>query len=353
VIARGTDGPDAIKVDATGVTGVGARTSIIGADATGDTLTAATLGDADTITSGVGIPGTAIMTIDGGDGADTTRYSGTAGDDLLPVVSNGPAAAIAPPGNAIVQTVAVEDLIVLAGAGADQMFGTGNLAALTRLTYDGGAGDDIVNGGNGADTLIGGSGDDSVDGQQGNDTAFLGSGADRFQWDPGDGNDTVEGQGGVDALAFNGSAIGELLEVSANGERVRFTRNIANIVMDLNDVEQLGLRALGGNDTVTVNDTAGTDADGVNVDLSGSAGGGDLAQDVVIVNGTDAADKVKVNRVEDSVVTAGLAAQTSIAGSELLNDTLRINTLAGDDTVTVDPNAELLITPVIDLGADG
>ena len=62
---------------------------------------------------------------------------------------------------------------------------------------------------------------------------------------------------------------------------------------------------------------------------------------------------MKVNRVEDQVVTAGLRTQTRIAGSESLNDTLRINTLAGDDRVTVDPNAELLITPVIDLGADG
>ena len=44
-------------------------------------------------------------------------------------------------------------------------------------------------------------------------------------------------------------------------------------------------------------------------------------------------------------------AKTRITGSESLNDTLRINTLGGKDDVSVDPNAELLITPVIDLGA--
>ena len=38
-------------------------------------------------------------------------------------------------------------------------------------------------------------------------------------------------------MLFNGSAGAEIFEASANGERVRFTRNLGNIVMDLNDVE--------------------------------------------------------------------------------------------------------------------
>ena len=181
----------------------------------------------------------------------------------------------------------------------------------------------------------------------------MGSGNDTFQWDPGDGNDIVEGQGGSDSFAFNGSAIGEILDVSANGSRVQFTRNIANIVTDLNDVERVALRALGGNDNVTIGDMTGTDLSVADVDLGAFTGGGDAAQDTVTVNGTEQPDNVKVNRVEDQVVVAGLRTQTRIANSELLNDTLRVNTHGGDDRVTVDPNAELLITPVIDLGADG
>ena len=43
--------------------------------------------------------------------------------------------------------------------------------------------------------------------------------------------------------------INERMEVSANGGRVRFTRDIANIVMDLNDVETIDVKALGGADT--------------------------------------------------------------------------------------------------------
>ena len=88
---------------------------------------------------------------------------------------------------------------------------------------------------------------------------MLGSGNDHFTWDPGDASDTVEGQSGTDTLDFNGANIAELFELSANGNRVRFTRNVASIVMDLDDVEALNLLARDGADTVTVDDLTGTD----------------------------------------------------------------------------------------------
>ena len=50
---------------------------------------------------------------------------------------------------------------------------------------------------------------------------------------------------------------------------MRFTRNLGNIVMDLNDVERIDLNALGGADTTTVNDLSGTDVVEVNIDLAG------------------------------------------------------------------------------------
>ncbi len=92
-------------------------------------------------------------------------------------------------------------------------------------------------------------GNDFVDGQQGNDVAFLGAGDDTFQWDPGDGSDVVEGQDGRDDLLFNGSNADERFEASANGGRVLFTRDLANILMDLDDVEVIDLHALGGRDS--------------------------------------------------------------------------------------------------------
>ena len=96
----------------------------------------------------------------------------------------------------------------------------------------------------------------------------------RFQWDPGDGSDTIEGETGTDTLRFNGSAIGELFDVSANGGRVRFTRNIATIALDLDDVERATVNALGGTDVVTVNDLAGTDLKTVEANLAATIGGG-------------------------------------------------------------------------------
>ena len=60
--------------------------------------------------------------------------------------------------------------------------------------------------------------------------------------------------------------------MSANGGRVRFFRNVANITMDLNDVEAIDLNALGGADTVTVNDMSGTDLTAVNADLAAAIG---------------------------------------------------------------------------------
>ena len=38
-------------------------------------------------------------------------------------------------------------------------------------------------------------------------------------------------------MIFNGAAGGERVEISANSGRVRFTRDLNNIAMDLDDVE--------------------------------------------------------------------------------------------------------------------
>ena len=102
--------------------------------------------------------------------------------------------------------------------------------------------------------------------------ALLGAGDDTFVWNPGDGSDIVEGQAGVDTLLFNGANINEKIDISANGGRVRFTRDVATITMDLNDVERINFNALGGADTITVNDLTGTDVTEVNIDLAGVPG---------------------------------------------------------------------------------
>ena len=316
-----------------------------------DHANVAALGDADTITNTVAsVPGPGQIDVDGGDGADRAIARGGDGDDQLGVARNGNAVATYATGVGVVNHVAVESLTVQGLGGADQLAAINGIGALTALTLDGGEGDDDLRGADGADQLLGGNGNDHVDGNLGADTAKLGTGDDRFQWDPGDASDTVEGQTGDDALDFNASNAGEQIDVSRNGGRVRVTRNLAGVTLDVNDVESSFFRLFGGADQITVGDLSGTDLKLADLDLAANLGGGDNTQDTVVVNGRELADKVDVTADSGQVSVDGLPAQTRIRGSESLNDTLRINTLGGFDDVTVDPGAELLITPVIDLG---
>ena len=355
VIAQGTENADDIDVGSTSgnvvVDGPSRRVAVSGNEAANDNVTVAALGGADTVNAGVGFTGPIPVNVDGGDGSDTTTYSGTSADDTIAVGRNGDAVAAFTPTSPPVNNTAVEDLVVKGLAGADTVAGQNGIATLTHLTVDGGSGDDTIGGGDGEDTLLGGAGDDLVDGNRGADSAQLGGGADSFQWDPGDGSDTVDGQGGRDALTFNGSNAPEDIDVSADGSRVRLFRNVAAVTMDLHDVESTDIRALGSSDAITVNDLAGTDLESANIDLAASTGDGDGAADTVVVNGSDKAERVRVNRAGSQVLTTGLAAQTTIAGSEPANDILRVNTLGGRDDVQVAPDVSTLITAVVDLGA--
>ena len=290
---------------------------------------------------------------EGATGTDTVEVNGGGGAEQFTTTANGTRVRFdrLDPAPFSIDIGTSEKLVLNANGGDDHVSATGNLAALIAITADGGAGADTVLGSNGIDTLLGGDGDDFVDGQQGNDVALLGAGNDTFQWDPGDGSDVVEGQDNTDTMLFNGSAANEIFEATANGGRLRFTRNIASIVMDANDLEVVDLRALGGTDTITVNDLSGTDVTKVEGDLAGTLGGsaGDAAADTVVVNGTNGADVIDVFGAGTSASVLGLATQVSIANSEGANDSLAINALGGDDDVT----ATTLPAGVIKLTIDG
>ena len=290
---------------------------------------------------------------EGAAGTDTVEVNGGNGAEQFTTTANGTRVRFdrLDPAPFSIDIGTSEKLVLNANGGDDHVSATGNLAALIAITADGGAGADTVLGSNGIDILLGGDGDDFVDGQQGNDVAFLGAGNDKFQWDPGDGSDVVEGQDNTDTMLFNGSAANEIFEASANGGRLRFTRNIATIVMDTNDLEVVDLRALGGTDTITVNDLSGTDVTKVEGDLAGTLGGsaGDAAADTVVVNGTNGADVIDVFGAGTSASVVGLATQVNIANAEGANDSLVINALGGDDDVT----ATTLPAGVIKLTIDG
>src|SRR5215213_3545737 len=139
-----------------------------------------------------------------------------------------------------------------------------------------------------ADFIIAAGGNDTVQGGDLNDTAFLGAGDDTFIWNPGDDNDVVEGQQGLDTLLFNGANIAENIDISAVGERSLFFRNVAAVTMDMDRVERIEFNARGGVDQIVVNDLTGSDVALVDLDLAGTTGTGigDGVIDRVTVKGT-------------------------------------------------------------------
>lgn len=166
---------------------------------------------------------------------------------------------------------------------------------------------------------------------------------------PGDGSDVIEGQAGTDTMLFNGSNVSENIDLSANGGRLRFFRNIANVVMDTNDLEQVDFNALGGADNITVNDLSGTDVKQVNLNLAAPGGGGDAQADTVIANGTNGNNTIQIQGSGDSYSVVGLPASIAVDGSEGANDSLVINALGGNDVV----NASTLTASVVRLTVDG
>ena len=182
--------------------------------------------------------------------------------------------------------------------GGDDVFTASNgLASLIKLTVDGGTGNDTITGGDGADKLLGGDGNDVITGGRGNDT-MLGSAP------------ATTPSSGIPATAATSSRARtapirccSTAPTSTRrstsrpmARRVRFTRDVANITMDLNGVEHINFTALGGADNITVGDLSGTGVTQVALDLSATPGSGtgDGAADHVTVTGTGGNDQIQV-----------------------------------------------------------
>jgi len=236
---------------------------------------------------------------------------------------------------------AANDRLTINGqGGADTIDASGVAAGQMQLTINGGLGNDLMKGGAGDDLFTGG---------DGNDVALMGAGNDTFVWNPGDDNDIVEGQAGTDTLLFNGAAIAEKIDISANGSRVLFTRDIASVVMDTNGVETIHFNALGGADLITVNDLSGTDVKTVDIDLGVVGGGDDGAPDTVVINGTSGNDTIALSLVNGKLVVDGLAYQVVIEDFHI-GDRIQINGLGGDDVIDASALGALAATLSFDGG---
>src|ERR671921_138679 len=124
---------------------------------------------------------------------------------------------------------------VTGGSGADMLFGQ--------------AGNDILLGKGGIDLLFGGSENDVLTGGDGDDQMFGESGDDRMIWNPGDDTDLHEGGAGNDTSEVNGGGGAEVFTATANGTRVRFDRlDPAPFSLDMGTTENLVLNMNGGDD---------------------------------------------------------------------------------------------------------
>jgi hypothetical protein len=323
--------PANITIDAHGIEGVDFN-ALGGAD----TVTVNDLTGTDVKSVNVDLAGTLGGT--SGDGqADRVVVNGTSLNDAI--AAAGDASGVTVSGLqtqvAIRHQEPTDQLFVRGLGGGDAISATGLAAGAVSEFLDGGDGNDTIAGGPGAETLLGGDGNDSIDGNGGNDRAALGAGDDTFTWDPGDGSDTIDGEDGRDRMVFNGAGVADTVDLSANGNRLRFFRNPGNVTMDTGGVEFVVFNALGGADNVTLNDLTGTGVNSVDLDLAGALGGttGDGQTDHVVVNGTNGDDAATVAGVAGDVNVTGLAPTVALTHADA-SDQLDFENFGVTDTVS-------------------
>ena len=141
-------------------------------------------------------PGDDTDLFEGGAGNDTAEVNGGDGSDLYRYLDGGTRVLFerTNPAPFSIDIGKTENLVLNMNGGNDSFSATGDLAALIKLTIDGGAGErrrfsaamanDDIRGDTGNDMLTGGDGHDFVFGGDGNDTALMGAGDDLFFWIP-------------------------------------------------------------------------------------------------------------------------------------------------------------------------
>ena len=143
-------------------------------------------------------------------------------------------------------TVANTSLISVSGQGGSDTITLDELNGVLPAAFlEGGDGNDTITGGSGADQLFGGDDNDVVFGGRGNDTAALGAGDDVFVWNPV--TAATRSKARMAAIRCSSTAavnVNENIDISANGDRVLFSRDVANVTMDLHGVEGIDLRGL-------------------------------------------------------------------------------------------------------------
>lgn len=160
--------------------------------------------------------------VDGGQGGDTLAIEGTPDDDVIVVDGSSIELGVL---DLVFENV---DTLILEGNRGDDVLDASASSAVTNI-LDGGAGDDVLTGGDRADRLSGGDGRDTLRGGGGDDMMSGGRG-----------NDRLMGQGGHDQM--NGGADNDIL--TQDGER-ESERQLPRLAAQLQD--SLRIRDTGNN----------------------------------------------------------------------------------------------------------
>jgi Ca2+-binding RTX toxin-like protein len=286
-------------------------------------------------------------------------------------------------------------VIVNGGSGNDAITVLAKTTELARSRLNGDGGDDVLTGADSDETLNGGEGDDRLVAGRGNDAMNGGAGNDTLVWNQGDGSDRASGEAGNDVSEVNGApTLGDVFILDpVIGGTVKLRRtNLGQFTFDA-ATERFEVNGLGGADSVTANNGvgaftqlaldggAGTDtingSEGPDLILGGDAndaltgGGGDDrivgdrgtdtmnggdGDDVLVWNngdGTDVGngdqgrDDLEVNGAQaagDAFMVQSNGARIQFTRTNLVpfaidlgsSETLHVNGLGGDDTITVD-----------------
>ena len=250
-----------------------------------------------------------------------------------------PPTALIVDGNDTMSGAAGNDTI-FGGAGNDLINGGAGDDSLSGL-----GGDDSILGGAGNDTLDGGAGDDTLDGQGGDDLLIGGGGNDTFVLGNGaGGNDTVDGGGGFNQITVTGTGGADNIVVKEVSGSIVVIRGNATITAGTNmTVQGVVVNALGGNDTVTIQDLSGVQC-AVLLTVNGGDGndlitgqGSNIGVVRVALNGDNGNDTIIGTNGTDSIDGgAGNDAVNGQAGNDLINGGDGDDVLAGglgNDTV--------------------
>src|SRR5215208_3238689 len=381
VVVNGGGGNDSITVIAkspelasSGLNGDGGDDVLTGPDSN-DTLTG---GDGnDRLVAGkgddlmLGGAGNDTLVWNQGDGSD--KADGEAGNDGSEVNGSptlGDAVTLEPVAGGTVELRrtnlgpftfdAVTERFEVNGLGGDDTVTANNgVGALTLLSVDGGAGDDVVDGsdgpdlllgGEGTDVLSGGGGDDRIVGDRGADTMNGGAGDDTLVWNNGDGSDVVNGDDGSDDVEVNGApGAGDIDTVQPNGARIKVDRtNLVPFTLDIGTSETMHDNGLAGDDSITVGDVGTyqvTAAGGAGNDtLTGGPASetflGGTGNDTInpgggidVVSGDDGDDKVNVRDRTADLARGGAGNDAVVA------DNGQLDILDGFEAVDRTPNA--------------